>query len=819
MEKEKPSGGGLGDEKRGGHTQGSKGETGPEKLPQLSGVSLATGPAEPGRHLKLLSLDGSYGDRALSVLLILKQVFGALELGRDVKPCDYFDLIGGSGTGGILAIMLGRLRMSIPECIEAYRSLSDRTFRPRKQWTLPSIVSDLFPSRFDSDALIQAAEDVVRRAGEPHGAKLIDRRDSQCKVFVTAATQRAAGLQMHLLRTYRSAGEFQPDISIGQAFHAALAASELVGPCSIAAAGFSYTDGLSSWNNPSVQVLAEGEQTWAGAQAHSTSLLSLGAGIPRNDVLKSLSRPLARSISEWSTEADVTAGKFEREHPGLVSSGGLARLSLTEFPLRLGSTIEGLTETYLCRPDTVAAVHAFVHRLRNPLPLSSIGPPLDPGPEPVGESGPSQLQEPMSPPYVEHDEELVPYSAITGETSEKPYSAIPSEKSEKSYYATTGEKSEKQVVIDTSEKSEKKAPEKSQKAEEPLSPRSVQWLIVRKDKFTEQPSSLFFLAAKESRIGLIKGLLKKGVDINRQDQLGKTAVHLAAEEGLVSVLQTLIACGADINFQDAHGETALVKAARKDDKMVALQLLDGGADPDVADDIGWTPLAWASFNGHEALVKVLAPRTALGRDPSGMGSPLWRARKLGMEVIVRILEAEIAKRSEKPVKPPTPISLTPSPLELFVGIPSSFAVVMTINSCTIRAVVASGCQSSVMSARWLAPAGLDMLLDKRYSGVVRGLSIVPMIGRVHLFDFILEGVSYSTSVSVLDSPDCDFLLGLDFLKRYKGSIDFSDNTLRLEGGSRQKDGDKVHGKDSKAMVNVVPMYGIDTVRNKGKGRA
>jgi patatin-like phospholipase/acyl hydrolase len=26
-------------------------------------------------------------------------------------PCDYFDLIGGTGTGGLIAIMLGRLRM------------------------------------------------------------------------------------------------------------------------------------------------------------------------------------------------------------------------------------------------------------------------------------------------------------------------------------------------------------------------------------------------------------------------------------------------------------------------------------------------------------------------------------------------------------------------------------------------------------------------------------------------------------------------------------------------------------------------------------
>ena len=30
---------------------------------------------------------------------------------EEAHPCDYFDLIGGTGTGGLIAIMLGRLRM------------------------------------------------------------------------------------------------------------------------------------------------------------------------------------------------------------------------------------------------------------------------------------------------------------------------------------------------------------------------------------------------------------------------------------------------------------------------------------------------------------------------------------------------------------------------------------------------------------------------------------------------------------------------------------------------------------------------------------
>jgi patatin-like phospholipase/acyl hydrolase len=62
---------------------------------------------------RLLAIDGG-GVRGLSALLILREIME--EIGRQKEsspplPCQYFELIGGSGTGGVIAIMLGRLRM------------------------------------------------------------------------------------------------------------------------------------------------------------------------------------------------------------------------------------------------------------------------------------------------------------------------------------------------------------------------------------------------------------------------------------------------------------------------------------------------------------------------------------------------------------------------------------------------------------------------------------------------------------------------------------------------------------------------------------
>lgn len=57
----------------------------------------------PGRDLCLLSLDGG-GIRGLSSLYVLKQLMERIgqEAGLESapRPCDYFDMIGGTSTGG-----------------------------------------------------------------------------------------------------------------------------------------------------------------------------------------------------------------------------------------------------------------------------------------------------------------------------------------------------------------------------------------------------------------------------------------------------------------------------------------------------------------------------------------------------------------------------------------------------------------------------------------------------------------------------------------------------------------------------------------------
>lgn len=62
----------------------------------------------------VLVFDGG-GVRGLSSLLILRDIiehFADKSKAEETpRPCEYFDLIGGTGTGGLIAVMLGVLGM------------------------------------------------------------------------------------------------------------------------------------------------------------------------------------------------------------------------------------------------------------------------------------------------------------------------------------------------------------------------------------------------------------------------------------------------------------------------------------------------------------------------------------------------------------------------------------------------------------------------------------------------------------------------------------------------------------------------------------
>ena len=81
----------------------------------------------------------------------------------------------------LIAIMLGRLKMSVTDCITAYLSLSDRVFRKTRHRVT---VKGQIQGRFDAEELARTVKEVVKQQGLQEDALLKDESTTICKVCV-----------------------------------------------------------------------------------------------------------------------------------------------------------------------------------------------------------------------------------------------------------------------------------------------------------------------------------------------------------------------------------------------------------------------------------------------------------------------------------------------------------------------------------------------------------------------------------------------------------------------------------------------------------
>jgi patatin-like phospholipase/acyl hydrolase len=132
------------------------------------------------RNLRLLALDGG-GVRGLSSLIILKHLMETVDPESPPKPCEYFDMIGGTSTGGLIAIMLGRLQMTIDDYIKAYTSLSDKVFEKKSHRVN---IRGKLQGRFDTAELERAVKKILKERELSEETLLKDSPDALYKVYV-----------------------------------------------------------------------------------------------------------------------------------------------------------------------------------------------------------------------------------------------------------------------------------------------------------------------------------------------------------------------------------------------------------------------------------------------------------------------------------------------------------------------------------------------------------------------------------------------------------------------------------------------------------
>lgn len=85
------------------------------------------------------------------------------------KPCDHFDLIAGTGTGGLIALMLGRLRLDLETCKEVYVRMTKRVFETDKTIAGIPYRSTLFKASKLEEAIRECVAENTVHDGEGGG--------------------------------------------------------------------------------------------------------------------------------------------------------------------------------------------------------------------------------------------------------------------------------------------------------------------------------------------------------------------------------------------------------------------------------------------------------------------------------------------------------------------------------------------------------------------------------------------------------------------------------------------------------------------------
>ncbi|CAE6521084.1 unnamed protein product [Rhizoctonia solani] len=263
------------------------------------GITMAL--RDESKPLRLLSLDGG-GIRGLSSLYILREFMRRVQTrvgtAEAILPCDYFDMICGTSTGGLIAIMLGKLRMSVDEAIGAYRDLSQSIFGETKWiWkegrysaqVLEQAIALIVGKRAQTLGWAEAAnlgsnptEQELKELGKTVMMRGVSPDITNCKVFVCALNANNIDAPSNI-RTYKAMGNELDDLAIWEAARATSDAPYFFKPMVVKPRldidrhfEIDYIDGGLRLNNPINQLLREASQQFPNRKVRL--ILSLGTG-------------------------------------------------------------------------------------------------------------------------------------------------------------------------------------------------------------------------------------------------------------------------------------------------------------------------------------------------------------------------------------------------------------------------------------------------------------------------------------------------------------------------------------------------------------
>ncbi|KAI0108254.1 FabD/lysophospholipase-like protein [Daldinia grandis] len=270
--------------------------------------------------LRILSLDGG-GIRGISSILILQEVMENIRqiegLQEAPRPCEYFDFIGGTSTGGIIAIMLGRLGMTIEDCIAAYRRLAKKAFTPKRRlFPLPLPLDGTYSAK----ALEMAIKEVVKagckdgncpaQEGCSHGDALF-RNDACVKTAVLAVTKENVDAKPTLFRTYDKVSGFR-NCATWEVARATSAASTFFKSIRCGRDDIEFIDAGFGYNNPCEVLVEEAQKQFP--EAHQLRVLSIGTGLGAVVTINDTRISMLKALKSISTTSRKVADRLDEKY-------------------------------------------------------------------------------------------------------------------------------------------------------------------------------------------------------------------------------------------------------------------------------------------------------------------------------------------------------------------------------------------------------------------------------------------------------------------------------------------------------------------------
>ncbi|KAJ5663838.1 hypothetical protein N7507_004569 [Penicillium longicatenatum] len=315
-----------------------------------------TGGSSSGKGLRLLSLDGG-GVRGLSIILIIQNLMERIDRYNPPAPCEYFELIGGTSTGGLIAIMLGRMRMTIRECEAAYRKLLHVFTQVRSN-------SDTF--QFDHRAFEYAIKTMLADHGMDSECLLEDTSATACKTFVCATSETTS--QTVVLSSYfndRRGGDLLNETKIWEAARATCAATNLFEPITICDEIF--VDGQTGANNPVQETWTEAGDAWnlnnGDLKDNVQCLVSIGTGITGFTAFVPSLPGVAKALQAIAMETEQTADRFRKQYTDLFQSRRAFRFNVVRGLDNVGleevskwGSIKAATRNYVQNEEAYVAM-------------------------------------------------------------------------------------------------------------------------------------------------------------------------------------------------------------------------------------------------------------------------------------------------------------------------------------------------------------------------------------------------------------------------------------------------------------------------------